>query len=92
MNKKEPQVCDVTENLFRTVLMLLRTGGVPIHMKNPSIRTSVYNVLVTLHGYALHLAFFVDSIVHRDDLKRFMKTFRSLIPASLIIWVFLNLR
>jgi hypothetical protein len=92
MAGKEPQPCDVTENRFHTVLMLLRIGGVPANMKNPPVFISAYNVLVTFHGYALHLAFVMDVIVHRDDLKQFMKTFRSLTVASLILWVVLNLR
>jgi hypothetical protein len=92
MSKKEPQVCDVTEGRFSILYMLLRIGGVPINMKNPSILTAVYNVLVTLHGYALYLAFCMDVIVYRDDLKRFMTSFRSLSSASIVVWLLLNLR
>jgi hypothetical protein len=92
MNTKEPQVCDVTEIRFRTVLTFLRIGSIPANMKKLSVLTLVYNALVLLHGYAMYLAFLMDSVVHRDDLKRFMKTFRSLVVASLVLWLDLNLR
>jgi hypothetical protein len=92
MNTKKPQACDVTENRFRTTLMFLRMAGFPVNMKKTSVQTSVYNVLVMLHGYALYLSFLIDSIVHRDDLKRFMESFRILIVTSLLVWLVLNVR
>jgi hypothetical protein len=92
MDRKEPQMCDVTENRFRTVFMLLRIGGVPANMKKPTVYVSAYNAVITFHGYALYFVFFMDVIVHRDDLRHFMKTFRSLTVATLILWVVLSLR
>jgi hypothetical protein len=92
MNRKNPQVCDVMENRFRTVLILLRIGGVPANVKKPTVLFSVYSAVVTFHAYALYCAFLMDAIVHRDDLTQFMKTFRSATVATLILWVVLNVR
>jgi hypothetical protein len=85
-------MCDVTENRFRTVLTLLRMAGVPINMKQSSILHSTYNVLLAINAYALYLAFYMDIIIHNDDLKNFMKSFRILISSSVLYWVHLNLR
>lgn len=92
MKTKEPQASDVTENRFRTVFMFLRMAGITINKKKRSVYTSVYYALVTLHGYALYPAFLMDSIVHKDDLKLCMQTFRAVVVASLILWLYLNLR
>jgi hypothetical protein len=92
MNTKEPQVCDVTENRFRTVLTFLRMAGVPINMKHVSTLHSSYNALLAINAYALYLAFYMDIIIHNDDLKNFMKSFRILISSSVSYWVHFNLR
>ncbi|PNF24012.1 hypothetical protein B7P43_G08632 [Cryptotermes secundus] len=91
MKKKETQACDVTENRFRTILTLLRMAGVPINMKKVSILNSIYNVFTAINGYAMYLAFYVDIIIHNDDLKNFMKTFRVLTATSQLYWLHLNL-
>ncbi|PNF24042.1 hypothetical protein B7P43_G08624 [Cryptotermes secundus] len=91
MNTKEPQACDVTENRFRTILTFLRMAGVPLNTKHASILHSTYNVLIAINAYALYLAFYMDIIIHNDDLKNFMKSFRILISSSVAYWVHLNL-
>ncbi|XP_033609369.1 uncharacterized protein LOC111869588 [Cryptotermes secundus] len=92
MKTKEPQACDVTGNRFRILIILLRTGSVPVYMRNPSLLISVYNVLSVLHAIALYIAFCMDIIVHRNDLKNFMKAFRLLNSATLILWNYFSLR
>jgi hypothetical protein len=92
MNMKEPQVCDVTENRFRTVFMFLRMGGVPINTKKASLLHSTYNALTAINAYTLYLAFYMDIIIHNDDLKNFMKTFRIVNSSSVLNWIHLNLR
>jgi cytochrome b subunit of formate dehydrogenase len=84
MITKEPQACDVTKNRFRTVLTFLRMAGVPINMKHASILHSTYNALMTINAYALCLAFYMDIIIHNDDLKNFMKNFQAL-NSSLVL-------
>jgi hypothetical protein len=73
-NRKEPQMCDVTENRFRAVLMFLRIGGVPINTKNASVLHSTYNALIAINAYALYVAIYMEIILNNDDLKSFMKT------------------
>jgi hypothetical protein len=92
MNTKEPQACDVTENRFRTVLTFLRMGGVPINVKHASILHSTYNAFMAINAYALYLAFYMDIIIHNDDLKNFMKTFRIVNSSSVLNWLHLTLR
>jgi hypothetical protein len=72
--------------------MFLRMGGFPINVKKPSLLTSVCNALVTLHGYAPYLEFLMGSVVHREDLWRFMKTFRSLNCVTAVVWLLLRIR
>jgi cytochrome b subunit of formate dehydrogenase len=90
MNTKEPRVCGVTEDRFRTILMFLRMAGVPINMKHASMLHSTYNVLMTINAYALCLAFYMDIIIHNDDLKNFMKTFRIVNSSLVLHWLHLN--
>jgi hypothetical protein len=92
MGTKEPQVCDVTEDRFRTVLTFLRMAGVPINMKHVSTLHSIYNALLAINAYALYLAFYMDIIIHNDDLKNFMKTFRIVNSSTVIHWLHLTLR
>ncbi|PNF24013.1 hypothetical protein B7P43_G08633 [Cryptotermes secundus] len=91
MSKKETQACEVTENRFRTILMFLRMAGVPINMKKVSIPNTIYNVLIAINCYAMYLAFYMDIIIHNDDLKNFMKTFRVVNASSILYWFHLNL-
>jgi hypothetical protein len=92
MNMKQPRVCDVTENRFRTILTFLRMAGVPINTKNGSILHSTYNALIAINAYAMYLAFYMDIIIHNHDVKDFMKSFRIVISSSVSYWVHLNLR
>jgi hypothetical protein len=91
-NSKEPQVCDLTENRFRAVLTFLRIGGVPINTKNASVLHSTYNALMAVNAYTFYAAIYMEIIMHDDDLKSFMKTFRILNSTSFLIWLHLNLR
>jgi hypothetical protein len=91
-NRKEPQMCDVTENRFRVVLTFLRIGGVPINTKNASVLHSTYNALMAINAYALYVAIYMEIILNNDDLKSFMKTFRILNSSSFLYWLYLNLR
>jgi hypothetical protein len=57
----EPQMCDVTENRFPTVLMFLRIGGVPINTKRSVVLHVTYiqtlqAVAQWLHGNFTHKA------------------------------------
>jgi hypothetical protein len=92
MKMKEPRVCDVTEYRFRILIILLRIGSVPVYMTNPSVLISVYNALSVVHALVLYIAFCMDVIVHRDDLKNFMQAFRLLNSATLILWNYFSLR
>jgi hypothetical protein len=92
MDKNEPQTWNVTENRFRTILMFLRIGGVPINTKNASLLHTTYNALMAINAYAMYMGICTDIIIHRDDLKNFMKTFGILSASSTIYWADLNLR
>jgi prenyltransferase beta subunit len=91
-NRKEPQMCDVTENRFRTVLTFLRIGGVPINTKNAPVLHSTYNALMAINAYAMYIAIHMELIIQNDDLKNFMKTFRIWNAGSMVYWLHLNLR
>jgi hypothetical protein len=92
MNTKKPQVCDVKESPFRNFLIFLRKGGVPTNMKYVSIPYSIYNILLAVNDYVPYLAFYMDIIIHNDDLKNFINTFRVLNSISGLYWLHLNLR
>jgi hypothetical protein len=92
MDKNEPQTWNVTENRFRTILMFLRIGGVPINTKNASLLHTTYSALLAINAYALYVAIYAEIIIHNDDLKTFMKTFRILNSTSFSFWLHLNLR
>jgi hypothetical protein len=92
MDKNEPQTWNVTENRFRTVLMFFRIGGVPINTKNASLLHTTYNAVFAINAYALYFAFYAEIIIHSDDVKNFMKTFRILNSSTFLYWLHLNLR
>jgi hypothetical protein len=54
-------------------------------MKNASKLRSTYSTLMAINAYALCLAFYMDIIMHNDDLKTFMKTFRVVNSTSVLI-------
>jgi hypothetical protein len=91
MDKNEPQTLAVTGNRFRAVLMFLRIGGVSINTKNASLMHTAYNALLAINAYALYVAIYAE-IIHNNDLKTFMKTFRILNSSSFLYWLHLNLR
>jgi hypothetical protein len=92
MDKNEPQTWNVTENRFRTILILLRTAGVPININNGSVLRSIYNALMAINAYAMFIAICAEIIIHSDDLKNFMKTCRILNASSTVYWIHFNLR
>jgi hypothetical protein len=53
-------------------------AGVPINMTHLSVPRSKHSALFVINAYALCFAFYMDIIIHNDDLKNFMKNFQAL--------------
>jgi len=82
----------LTENRFRISLFIMRLGGVPIYMDKTSRINFMYNSTVTICAYAVFSAMIMDFVVHRNDLKRAMKSLRVILTCILCFWIHLNIR
>ena len=83
---------NLTEKRFRVTLFLLRLGGVSIYKNKTSVLSFMYNSTVTICAYSFFFFMVISLIMHRDDLKRAMKTFRVILSCILIFWMHLNIR
>jgi len=86
--------CDIkpNERRFKTLLSLLRVGGMPINMKSVSRLRTAYNVFIAFCYYYTMLCLSVDTFAHRDHLVQAMKKFRVLIGMQVATWIHLSLR
>jgi hypothetical protein len=86
--------CDIklSERRFKTLLSLLRVGGMPINMKSVSTVRTAYNVFITFCYYYTTLCVSVDTFVHRHHLVQAMKKFRVLMGMLVSTWIHLSLR
>jgi hypothetical protein len=73
---------------FGLIILLFRLAGIPFHIKKMSIIYIIYMTTVIICASTLYLGMFVDVYVHRDDLRRAMKTMRVLIPVTNVMWIY----
>jgi hypothetical protein len=92
MDTKQTIKKKLTENRFRISLFIMRLGGVPIHVDKTSTINFVYNSTVTICAYVVFIAMIMDFVVHRNDLKRAMKSLRLILTCTLCFWIHLNIR
>jgi hypothetical protein len=85
--------CDIklSERRFKTLLSLLRLGGMPINMKSVSRLRTAYNVFITFCYYYTMLCVSVDTFAHRHHLVQAMKKFRVLMGMLVPMWIHLSL-
>jgi hypothetical protein len=92
MDTKQTIKKKLAENRFRISLFIMRLGGVPIYMDKTSRINFVYNSTVTICAYVVFIAMIMDFVVHRNDLKRAMKSLRLILSCTLCFWIHLNIR
>jgi hypothetical protein len=82
----------LTNNRFRTLIILIRLAGVPLNMQSISKLHAVYNIFVTVCFYITNLSIFLDFIFNGENLKEAMKKIRVLFSVEIVIWMHLFLR
>ena len=92
MDTKQTIKNKLTEKRFRISLFIMRLGGVPIYMDKTSRINFVYNSTVTICAYAVFIAIIMDFVVHRNDLKRAMKSLRLILACIVCFWMHLTIR
>jgi len=80
------------EGRFKTILSLLRLGGLSLTMKSVSKMNTVYNTTIVVCFYTTIICLFMDSYVHRHQLVQVMKKIRILVGMQLITWIHFSLR
>jgi len=81
-----------SERLFGFIILLLRLGGIPFHIKKMSIIYDIYMRTLIICASTSYLGMFFDVYVHRDDLARAMKTMRTLLPVTDVMWLYTYVR
>jgi len=92
MDTKQTIRKKLTENRFRISLFIMRLGGVPIYVDKMSRINFLYNSTVTICAYSVFIAMVMDFVVHRNDLKRAIKSLRVILTCTLCFWIHLNIR
>jgi hypothetical protein len=94
-NKPDTDIsCDsnLNERRFKTILSLLRLGGIALNMKSVSRVRIAYNVFIKVCFYITSLCLWMDSFVHRNQLVEAMKKIRILVGLQLVTWIHFSLR
>jgi hypothetical protein len=80
------------ESRFKTLLRLLRLGGIYINMKSIPILNSVYNITINVCYYTTVSCHCMDTFVHRHQLVEVMKKIRVLVAMQMCMWLHLSIR
>jgi hypothetical protein len=88
MNKKESKLKGLSESRFGSMILLFKIAGIPIHMKKISTIYAAYMITVITCFSTTYIGMYFDAYIHRDDLRRAMKTMRVLIPFTNNMWIY----
>jgi hypothetical protein len=80
------------ESRFKTLLRLLRLGGISINTKSITVLNSMYNTTISVCFYMTTMCHFMDTFVHRHQLAEAMKKIRVLVALQLCMWIHLSIR
>jgi hypothetical protein len=83
---------NLSKSRFKTILSLLRLGGIPLNEKSVSVVNTMYNATIIICFYITTLCLYMDSYVHRDQLVQAMKKIRILVGMQLVAWTHFSLR
>jgi hypothetical protein len=94
-NKSNTEVsCDneLNHSRFKTLLYLLRLGGISLQIKSLSKLNSLYKTVCIVCYYSSFTCGFMDTFVHRQGLKEAMKKLRVNFAMLVVSWMHFSLR
>ena len=81
-----------SDRRFGFIILLFRLAGIPFHIKKMSIIYTIYMRTMIICASTTYLGMLFDVYIHRDDLGRAMKTMRTLLPVTDVIWLYTYVR
>lgn len=82
----------LNETRFKTILSLLRLGGIPLNKTSVSTVNTAYNATLIVCFYMTTFCLYMDSYAHRAQLVQAMKKIRIVVSTQLIAWTHFSLR
>lgn len=83
---------ELFESRFKTLLRLLRLGGISINMKSITVFNRMYNGTISVCFYMTIMCHFMDTFVNTRQLVEAMKKIRVLVALQLCMWIHLSIR
>jgi hypothetical protein len=80
------------ESRFKTLLRLLRLGGISINVKSVTVLNSMYNATISVCFYTTIMCHSMDTFAHRHQLVEAMKKIRVLVAMQICMWIHLSIR
>jgi hypothetical protein len=89
MEREETKVKGLSEIRFRSVIFLLRLGGIPFKMKEMSPVYVIYMLAVVISTCSTFLGLFVDVYINRGNLGHVVTTIRVLTGTAIALWIYI---
>jgi hypothetical protein len=87
MDNEVPEVKEMSNSRFGSIVFLLRLAGIPFKMKKMSTLYAIYMKTVISCTCITYVGMFVDVYIHRDDLRHVMTNIRVSIGFTNVLWV-----
>jgi hypothetical protein len=92
MDNEVPNVKELSNSRFGSIIFLLRLAGIPFKMKKISTPYAIYMITATFCTCSTFVGMFVDVYIHRDDLGHVMTNSRVAIGVTNVLWMFFYCR
>jgi len=92
MDNEVPQVKEMSNIRFGSIIFLLRLAGIPFKMKKMSTVYAIYMINAISCTCTTFVGMFVDVYIHRDDLGYTMRNVRASIGFKNVLWTFFYCR
>jgi hypothetical protein len=92
MDNEVPQVNELSNSRFGSIIFNLRLAGIPFKMKKISTLYAIYMVTAISCTCITFVGMIIDVYIHWDDLGHAMTSFRITIVFTSILWMFFYCR
>jgi len=87
MDNKVPEVKEMSNSRFGSIIFLLRLAGTPIKMKKMSTLYAIYMITVISCTCTTFVGMFADVYMYRDDLGHVMTNIRASFGFTNVLWM-----
>jgi hypothetical protein len=92
MDNEVPEVKEMSNTRFRSIIFLLRLAGTPFKMKEMTTLYAFYMTTAISCTCTTLVGMYVDVYVHRDDLGHVMTNIRASFTFTNVLWMSLYCR